>query len=280
MILGLCTIIVIYPLYLIVIASVSEPYAVLRGEVMLYPRDIDFIGYQKLLANGPIWVAYRNTVIYTTVGTVLNLTLTMMAGYALTRKFYGKKGMNFYFIFVMIFNAGLIPTFLQVRDLGLYNSPFIMVIMGAISVWNVMIARSFIKNSIPEELYEASAIDGCSHFNYFFRSILPLSKAIIGVLAVFYAVGHWNNFMTGLIYLRSRSYFPFQVILRELLTVLKANASMEALVDMVSNSAEAMRVAEVIKYCAIVVSTVPVLVLYICLQKYFVKGVMIGSIKG
>lgn len=279
-VLGLCALLVLYPLYLIVIASISDPYAMLRGEILLYPKDVLFIGYEKLLQNRGIWIAYRNTFIYTTVGTIINLFLTMMAGYALTRSFPGKKFFNLYFIFIMFFSGGLIPTFLQVKNLGLYDNPLVMVVLGAISVWNVIIARSYIKNNIPEELYEATVMDGGSYYTCFFRIVLPLSKAIIGVLAVYYAVSHWNEFMRGLIYLKNRSYYPFQVVLRELLTSLSSNVIIEDIIGNVPRLEESIRTAEVVKYCAIVISTLPVLTLYMFLQKYFVKGVMIGSLKG
>jgi len=204
----------------------------------------------------------------------------MMAGYAMSRQFMGKKFMNLYFIFVMFFSGGLVPTFLLVNSLGLYDSPLVMILMGAVSVWNVMIARTFIRNSIPEELFEASSIDGCNHFKFFLHIIIPLSKALIGVLAVFYAVWRWNDFMTGLIFLRTRELFPFQLVLREILTVLQATATMEEIVGERLINLEAMRVAESVKYSAIVISTLPMLVLYLFLQKHFVKGVMVGSLKG
>lgn len=280
MLLILAVIAVLYPLYIIVIASVSDPYAVMRGEVFLWPKDISLIGYERLLKHKDIWVAYGNTVIYTVTGTLLNLILTLMTGYALSRNFIGKKGINFLFIFTMFFSGGLIPAFLQVKEYGLYNSPLIMVVMGAISVWNVIIARTFMSTSLPEELYEAAVIDGCSHFQFFFRIALPLSKALMGVLVVYYAVAHWNDFMTGLIYISKRSYQPLQVILKELLTSLQVTDTMSQMLNDVTDNELMMRVAESVKYCAIIISTVPVLILYTCMQKFFVKGVMVGSLKG
>ena len=280
LLLALAVLVVVYPLYIILIASVSDPYAVMRGEVLLYPKNISIIGYERLLKHKDIWIAYGNTVLYTVVGTMLNVILTLMAGYALTRNFIGKKFVNLYFVFTMFFSGGLIPTFLQVKTYGLYNSPLIMVLMGAISVWNVIIARTFIKNSLPEELYEAAVMDGCSHIRYFMKIVLPLSKALMGVLVVYYAVGHWNDYMTGLIYIRSRNYQPLQVIMKELLTSLQVTDSMSQMLSDVADTELVMRVAESVKYCAIVISTVPILVLYSCMQKFFVKGVMIGSLKG
>jgi len=210
---------------------------------------------------------------------MLNLFLTMMCGYALTRPFAGRKFVSLYLIFVMFFSGGLIPTFLTVRSLGLYNSPLIMVVMGAINVFYVMIARTFIKSSIPEELHDATVIDGGTDFSFFFRVVLPLSKAGIGVLAVYYAVGHWNDYFKGMIYLQNRSFYPFQTVLRELLTVLSSSAAAE-FTDDLTDSALQLRIANAVKYCAVVISTAPVLVLYLFLQKYFVKGVMVGSLKG
>lgn len=278
--LTLATLIVLYPLYIIVIASISDPYAVMRGEVLLWPKDVSFVGYERLLKHKDIWIAYGNTIIYTVLGTLLNLILTLMTGYALSRSFVGKKLVNFYFLFTMFFSGGLIPTFLQIKSYGLYNSPLIMVVMGAISVWNVIIARTFMQNSLPEELYEAAVIDGCSHVRYFIKIALPLSKALMGVLVVYYAVAHWNDFMTGLIYISRREYQPLQVVLKELLTSLQVTDTMSQMLSDVTDNELMMRVAESVKYCAIIISTVPILILYTCMQKFFVKGVMIGSLKG
>ncbi len=280
MLLLAAVLVVTYPLYIILIASVSDPYAVMRGEVLLYPKNISTIGYERLLKHKDIWTAYKNTVIYTVAGTSLNLIVTLMAGYALSRNFIGKKWVNLYFVFTMFFSGGLIPALLQVKSYGLYNSPWVMVLMGMISVWNVIIARTFIKNSLPDELYEAAVMDGCSHVWYFIKIVVPLSKALIGVLVVYYAVAHWNDSMTGLVYISNRKYQPLQVVLKELLTSLQVTDSMSQMLGDVADNELMMRVAESVKYCAIVISTVPILVLYSSMQKFFVKGVLIGSVKG
>ena len=280
MLLLAAVLVVTYPLYIILIASVSDPYAVMRGEVLLYPKNISTIGYERLLKHKDIWTAYKNTVIYTVAGTSLNLIVTLMAGYALSRNFIGKKWVNLYFVFTMFFSGGLIPAFLQVKSYGLYNSPWVMVLMGMISVWNVIIARTFIKNSLPDELYEAAVMDGCSHVWYFIKIVVPLSKALIGVLVVYYAVAHWNDYTTGLVYISNRKYQPLQVVLKELLTSLQVTDSMSQMLGDVADNELMMRVAESVKYCAIVISTVPILVLYSSMQKFFVKGVLIGSVKG
>ena len=278
--LGLVALAVLYPLYIVLIASISDPYAVMRGEVALYPKDISFVGYERLLQHKDIWIAYRNTIVYTVVGTALNVMLTMMTGYALSQKFVGRKFVNFYFVFTMFFSGGLIPIFMQMKNYGLYNNQLIFILMGAIGIWNVMIARTFLSTSLPDGLFEAATIDGCSHFRYFFQMVLPLSKALIAVLTVYYAVGHWNDFMTGIIYISNPSYQPLQVVLKSLLTALQVTDQMSQMLSDVQDTELMMRVAESVKYCAIVIATLPILALYMGLQKFFVKGVMIGSLKG
>ena len=270
---------VLYPLYFIAIASISDPYLVIRGEVTLYPRGISLEGFFRIFNYHPFWRAYLNTVVYTVTGTLLNVLLTMLAAYSLGRKFVGKKAIVLYMTFTMFFGGGLIPTFLQVKSLGLYNSPLVMVLLNAVGIWNIMIARSFLQSNLPEELYEAAMMDGCTHFRYFFNVVLPLSKAIIAVLVVYYAVGHWNDFMTGLIYLQSAKWMPLQVIMRDLLASLNVNSQIDSIANDITDVQEMIRIAESVKYCTIIVSTFPVIILYIFTQKYFVKGVMIGSLK-
>lgn len=274
--------IVIYPLYFIVIASFSDPSAVLNGEVVFWPKDVSLIGYSAIMEYTRIWRGYMWSIIYTVVGTALSVTLTMLLAYALSCQFVGKKLVNWLVVFTMFFSGGLIPTFLTMKNLGLYNRPLIMIMMGAISVWNTMIARTFIQTSLPQGLYEAAQIDGASHARYFFQIVLPLSSTIIAVLCVYYAVGRWNDYFTALIYLKNTEYWPLQTVLRQILATLTISGSdyAEALGDDFANASEAQRIANSVKYCSIIISTVPAVVLYIFLQDYFVKGVMIGSIKG
>ena len=274
--------IVIYPLYFIVIASFSDPSAVLNGEVVFWPKDVSLIGYSAIMEYTRIWRGYMWSIIYTVVGTALSVTLTMLLAYALSCQFVGKKLINWLIVFTMFFSGGLIPTFLTMKNLGLYNRPLIMILMGAISVWNTMIARTFIQTSLPQGLYEAAQIDGASHARYFFQIVLPLSSTIIAVLCVYYAVGRWNDYFTALIYLKNTEYWPLQTVLRQILATLPIPGSdyAEALGDDFANASEAQRIANSVKYCSIIISTVPAVVLYIFLQDYFVKGVMIGSIKG
>jgi len=275
-------IVTLYPLYLVLICSISDATLVTTGQVTLYPKGITMLGYNAVLENKEIWRSYANSIFYTVASTVISLGVTMGAAFTLSRKFPGKRLISFLFAFTMFFNGGMIPTFLTVRDIGLYNSPWICVLMGCVSVWNVMLARTYISTNIPEALYEAANLDGASQIQYFIQIVLPLSGTIIGVLAVYYGVAKWNDYWTGLIYLNNRSLLPLQTILKEILASLES--SRELLMSMVSDSAaqdaELLNRAQIAKYCIIVVSTVPAVVLYLCMQKFFVKGVMIGSIKG
>ena len=275
---------ILYPLYLVVIASVSDPDAIVRGEVIWHPVGFSLVGYQAVFKYKEMLRSYANSFVYTLVSVTLSIMITLLAAYVLSRpKFKGKAIFNLFFIFTMFFSGGLIPTFLVMKDIGLYNTPWIMILMGTVNVWNLMVARTFIQTSIPNELYEASMIDGASHFDYFTKVVLPLSKTIIAVLAVYYGVAKWNDYFTGLVYLRDRELFPLQTILREILATLQVDKSGDYMMSMADNAAslaEATRVAQVAKYCIIVVATGPVVLLYGFMQKYFEKGVMIGSLKG
>ena len=279
---ALVLVITLYPLYLVLICSISDANLVTTGQVTLYPRGVTMLGYNAVLENKEIWRSYGNSIFYTLTGTVISLIVTMGAAFTLSRKFPGKKLISFLFAFTMFFNGGMIPTFLTVRDIGLYNNPWICVLMGCVSVWNVMLARTYITSTIPEALYEAANLDGASQIQYFLQIVIPLSGTIIGVLAVYYGVAKWNDYWTGLIYLNKREFLPLQTVLKEILASLES--SRELLMTMVSDTAESdaavLERAQIAKYCIIVVSTVPAVVLYLCMQKFFVKGVMIGSIKG
>lgn len=276
--------VIFYPLYLVIIASVSDPDAIIRGEVIWHPVGFSLIGYKAVFKYKEMIRSYGNSILYTAASIALSIVVTLSAAYVLSRpKFKGKAIFNLFFIFMMFFSGGLIPTFLVMRDLGLYNTPWIMILMGGVSVWNLMVARTFIQASIPNELYEASMLDGAIHFDYFLKVVLPLSKTIIAVLAVYYGVAKWNDYFTGLVYLRDRNLYPLQTVLREILATLQVDKSGDYMMSMSDNAAsmaEATRVAQVAKYCIIVVATGPVVILYGFMQKYFEKGVMIGSLKG
>lgn len=275
---------ILYPLYLVLIASVSNPDAIVRGEVIFHPVDFSLRGYEAVFHYKELLHSYANSIIYTLISVVISIIVTMGAAYSLSRpKFPGKSFINFIFVFTMFFNGGLIPTFLTMKDIGLYNSPAIMVLMGCVNVWNLMVARTYIQSSIPRELDEAAMLDGATHFQYFSRIVLPLSKTILAVLAVYYGVSKWNDYFTGLVYLKDRKLLPLQTILREILATLQVDVSGDYMLSMTENAAsmtEAIRTANVAKYCIIVVATGPVVILYAVMQKYFEKGVMIGSLKG
>ena len=276
--------ITLYPLWLIIIASVSNPDAVLAGEVIWWPKGFSWMGYEAVFQYDELWSSYANSVFYTGAGSALSVVITLAAAYSLSHKFAGKKLVNLAITFTMFFSGGLIPIFLNIRDLGLYNTREVMILMNLVSVWNLMVARTYIQTSIPHELYEAAVMDGSNHFTYFLKCVLPLSGTIIAVLSVYYGVARWNDYFTGLVFLRNRAYLPLQTILREILASLSISGNSEsffaAYADNLGGLQEAMRKAEVAKYCCIVVSTVPAVILYIFMQKYFVKGVMIGSLKG
>ena len=283
--LSLILLAVAYPLFFVLIASISDPVLVNTGKVWIVPRGVTLDGYAKIVQHQDLLRGYRNSLAYATLGTLLNLGLTLTAAYALSRRdLPGRNGIMLYLTFTMFFSGGLIPTFLLIRDLGLYNTFLIMILPAggsalhlAVSVFNIIIARTFFMNTIPQELLDAAVMDGCSDLRFFRSVVLPLSGAIVAVLMVFYAVGHWNGFFHGLIYLRERERFPLQLILRDILI---QNTFTEELEIDDENALAAMMLAESIKYGMIIVASVPVLLLYPFVQKHYVRGVMIGAIKG
>lgn len=278
---GIALLFVTYPLIYIVSASFSEPSLVASGQVYLWPRGVTLDGYAQIFEYKPIWIGYRNTLFYTTVGTIINLGISLTCAYALSRKdLHGRNFFTLLFTFTMFFSGGLIPTYLVVKQLGLINTIWAMLLPNAASIWNIIIARSYFQNSIPYELKEAAFIDGCSNTRLFLSIVLPLSKPIIAVMTLYYAVGHWNAFFNALIYLHDTNKFPLQLFLRNILI-------MDQMLDLLSSDPESMadllrrmELKESMKFGIIVISSLPVLILYPFLQKYFVKGVMIGSLKG
>jgi len=272
------TIIVLYPLIYILSSSFSSSHAVSSGKVVLFPVEFSIDGYKRVFAYSRVWTGYKNTIIYTLLGTAINVVMTMTCAYPLSRRGLPHKGFfTFLFSFTMIFSGGLIPTYLQVKDLGLLNNIGAMVLPGAMAVYQMVLARTFIANTIPEDLIESSKLDGCSDHRFFIQFVLPLSKAVIAVIALQYAVGHWNSYFDAMIYLQNNKLYPLQIFLREILVM----SQMDSSVFMDQDTAVAIQgMAELIKYALIVVSTAPILCLYPFLQKYFVKGVMMGSLKG
>ena len=270
-------VVVLYPLYFIIIASFSDSTLVNRGEVLFYPKGVSLYGYEQIFTRPDIWRGYLNTVIYSFCGTALNLAVTLPAAYTLSRRNFPARGIIMkLFVFTMYFNGGLIPTYMLINEVGLLNNPLIMMLIGAVNVYNLIITRTFFENSIPEDLYEAATLDGCSHFRYFFTIVIPLSKAVTAVIMLYYLVGHWNDFFNALLYLNSDAYQPLQIILRNLLLLNQAMAGSSG----AGASAYAQQYADQIKFGVIIVSTLPVLCVYPFIQKYFEKGVMIGAVKG
>lgn len=270
--------IVLYPLYFVLIASISDANSISLGKVVLLPKNIDFVGYRRILQDNRIMNGYVNSIIYTVASTVIGTITTILAGYSFSRSdLVGRKALMMAYVFTMYFSGGLIPTYLVVKDVGLLGSPWAVILMGAISVYNIIIARSFFSGSIPVDLYEAAQLDGCSNGRFFVSIVVPLSKSIIAVIALYYAVAQWNGYFNALIYLNKQSQYPLQMVLRE---ILLSSQSVQADVTDVDAIQEMQRIAATIKYGVIVVASLPMLMLYPFIQKYFVKGVMIGSIKG
>lgn len=269
---------VLYPCIFVVSASFSSGDAVQAGKVVLWPVDFSLEGYKTVFKTSTVWTGFRNSLFYTVAGTLISLTMTMTAAYCLSRKDVpGRNFVMLLFTFTMFFSGGLIPHYMLIRSLGFLDTVWAIILPGAIGAYNLIVARTFIQNSIPEELLEASMMDGCSDIMYYLKVVLPLSKAVLAVLVLFYGVGLWNQYFNAMIYLNNRDLFPLTIFLKEILLATQIDPS--TLTD--PESAELLvKIANVIKYALIVVSMIPVLLIYPFIQKYFVKGVMIGSVKG
>ena len=271
---------VAYPLYFMAIASFSDPHLVNNGKLWLFPKGITFEGYRRIFSDSRIWTSYLNTAIYTMGGVSVNLLATIPAAYALSRRdLWGRNLVMVLFTFTLLFGGGLIPTYLIIRSLGILNTRWVMILPNAVAVWNLIIARTFFQTTVPPDLLDAARMDGASNLRFFASVVLPISPAIIAVLALFYGVGHWNAFFEALIYLKDPELYPLQLVLRSILIMNESAAEMMEAADP-DTVAEQQRVIEVIKYGLIMVASVPVLLLYPFLQKYFIKGVMIGALKG
>ena len=269
---------ILYPLWFVIIASFSDPTMVSTGKVLMLPKGVTFTGYEKVFTDSRIWVGYANTILYTVLGTAVNLIVTIPAAFALSRReFKVRRPLMFLFTFTMFFGGGLIPSYLLMKQLGLLNSIWVFILPGAFGVYNMIIARSFFETSIPEELHDAAKVDGLSYFGYFFKIVLPLSSAILAVIGLYCFVGHWNDYFTGLIYIRDQSKQPLQVVLQ---MILLANQTQAGNSSAAMTAAQSQNFADQIKFGIIIVSTLPLLVIYPFLQKYFNKGVMIGAVKG
>lgn len=269
--------VVLYPLIFILSASFSSPYAVTSGQVWLFPKDLSLVGYRTVLKNARISSGYLYAIYRTILGAVIGVTVTMMAAYPLSvRDFRGRGLFTWILTFTMMFGGGLIPSFLNIKQLGMYNTYWALVIPGSVSVFHVIIARTFLQSSIPYDLYESACLDGCTDFAYLRKVILPLAKPILAVLVMYIAVAHWNDYFSAMIYLKSDKY-PLQVVLREI--ILQNQVDPTNMVD-VETMLKMQGLSELLKYSLIVISSLPMLMLYPFIQKHFVKGVMIGSIKG
>lgn len=270
-------IIIIYPIYFIIIASISDPSAVANGQTLLLPKGITMDGYKEVFKNTQIWIGYRNTILYTVLGTAIALFVNIPAGYVLARNdLVGRKWITWYYMLTMFIGGGLIPTFLTVREFGLYDNFLVMILPFSVSVYNIIVARSFFKSSLPEELWESARLDGCGNITFFIKIALPLSKAILAVIGLWTAVGQWNSYFNALIYLKNENLYPLQLILRNILIVNSTSASMGT-----GEAAQiALRNANLMKYAVIIISSAPIMCVYPFVQKYFNQGVMVGSVKG
>ena len=280
LVLILLFVIVAYPLLYVISASFSSSTAIIQGRVKLFPVEFNLKGYTAVFSNSQIVSGYMNSFLYMGVGTLLNVVMTICAAYPLSRmNLAGRKFITLMFIFTMIFNAGLIPNYILIKDLGLINLRAVMILPKALNVWNVMITISFFRSTIPNELLEASQIDGCNDFQFISKVVLPLSKPIIAVITLFYAVEHWNSFFDAMIYLSDASKFPLTIILRDILIKNQITAEMMTSIDPHSLAVK-QNMAILLKYSLIIIASIPLMILYPFIQKHFVKGVMVGSVKG
>lgn len=284
-VLVLLTFAIAYPIYYTIIASFSDHQAVATGQVNLVPVGFQLTAYQAVFENDQIWQGYLNTIIYTVGGTAFNLFLTIPAAYAMSKKqMLGHGALTWYFLITMYFSGGMIPTYLLYKDLNLINNPLIMIISGGLSIYNMIVTRTYYQNSIPDSLYEAGRIDGSSEIGIFFKIALPLSMPIIAVMCLYYAVAHWNGYFTALMYLTKTKYQPLALVLRRIL-IMNETALDEAVgaaldPNLIANAAARANLVVTMKYALVIIASLPMLILYPFIQKYFVKGVMIGSVKG
>lgn len=270
------TLLVLYPVIYIISASFSNSDMVVQGKVWLWPVDFSLQAYEIILKRPQIWNGYKNTIIYTVAGTLLNVAITLMCAYPMARKNLRGRGMiMFIFTFTMMFSGGMIPNYILVKNLGIMNTRWSVILPGAMSVYNMIVCRTFIENNIPDEMLEAAQIDGCSNTQFFIRMVLPLSKAILAVLTLWYGVSHWNSYFNAFLYLRDQELYPLQIFLKEIL-IQSEQLGGDDLIDVENIST----IYVTLKYCIIVVSSAPLFCVYPFVQKHFQKGVMVGSVKG
>lgn len=271
--------VVAYPLYFIIIASVSDPVLVNSGQVLLYPRGVTLEGYRRVLRHADLWLGYRNSIFYTIAGTSVSLLLTIPCAYATAqRDLVGRRFILLLFSITMLFSGGIIPTYLILKSMNIPNTPWAMILPGALSVYNLVVSRTYMQQSIPQELQEAGLIDGASYMRLFRSVVLPLSIPIVAVMALYYGIAKWNDYFNGLIYISKRELVPLQVVLREILIKTDMAATSDG--GSIETMAEQARVAELMKYCVILAASLPAMVAYPFVQRHFEKGVMLGAIKG
>jgi multiple sugar transport system permease protein/putative aldouronate transport system permease protein len=275
--LSIALLVTVYPIIFIISSSFSKTSAVMSGSVWLFPVGFTLDGYRAVFTNDMILTGYANTVFYTAAATLLNIAMTIAAAYPLSRKdFRARNPIMLAFTFTMFFSGGMIPTYMLINSLGWINHRIVMIVPVAMTVYNVIITRTFFQSTIPDELLEAARIDGCSDIRFLLSVVIPISKAIIAVIALFYAVSHWNSFFNAFMYLNDKNLYPLQLVLRQ---ILLANDISSGMTNLDAQAAKE-GLSELLKYALIVVASVPVLCMYPFIQKYFVKGVMIGSVKG
>ena len=281
-ILTLILFVVAYPLYWVIISSFSDPTAVSAGKVLLRPMGFTLKGYAEVFKNSQVMRGFFNSIVITFVGVCVNLAVTLPTAYALSRdNFSGKKPITVFYMITMFFGGGMIPTYLVVKNMQLLNTIWALVLPGCLSVYNMIVARTFFKSNISEELYEAGEIDGCTQSRFFFQIALPLSKAIIAIMVLYYGVGHWNSYFSALLYISDQDKYPVQLVLRNILITNQTALSQTATTAAARAALqEQQQLIDVMKYSLIIISSVPVLIMYPLVQKHFVKGVMIGSVKG
>jgi len=276
-ILILFSLIVLYPIIVVVSSSFSSPNALMAGKVLFAPVDPTLDGYRAVIHHPDIWTGIKNSIFYTVVGTVINLVVSVLAAYPLSRKDFTSRGwISLFFAFTMWFGGGLIPTFLLIKDMGLYNTRAVMLIPLAMNVWNMIIVRTYFQSNISDDLLEVAKIDGCSDIRFLTKIVVPLSKPVLAVVALYYAVANWNIYAHAYIYINKPELQPIQVVLRDILLL---NSTQEISVD-VTKMGKSEQLSELLKYSLVVVASIPMILIYPFVQKHFVKGIMVGSVKG
>lgn len=272
-------VVTLYPLWFVIIASVSLPDAIGRGEVILWPVGFTLEGYKTMLAESRIWIGYRNSIIYTVVGTMLRLFVQLPAAFAVSRKIRGRRWIMAFFVFTMYFSGGMIPSYLLINELGWLDNPIAVIVPGAMSVYNLIIARSFFTSNVPESLFDAAQIDGCGYLRFFLKIVLPLSGSIIAILVLFNMQGLWNMYLNAQMYLMNRDYHTLQQVVNSIVRSVTSSVTNEVIMNPDEMELFQNR-AQLLKYCVVIVSAAPMMVIYPLVQKHFVKGVMVGAVKG